>query len=58
MVGGPMLTLSRKVGEKITIGDNIVLMIVEVRGDKVRIGIEAPKEIKVMRSELEDKNAN
>lgn len=52
-----MLTLSRKVGEKITIGDNIVLTVVEVRGDKVRIGIDAPKEIKVMRTELEAKNA-
>ena len=47
-----MLVLSRKEGEKIVIGDNIVIHIVDIRGDKVRLGIEAPKEIPVHRSEV------
>lgn len=51
-----MLTLSRKVGEKITIGTEIELTIVEVRGDKVRIGIDAPRELRVLRKELEEKD--
>lgn len=49
-----MLVLSRKVGEKIVIGDNVTLMICEIRGDKVRVGVSAPKEMKVLRSELLD----
>jgi carbon storage regulator len=47
-----MLVLSRKKGESIVIDGNIVITVVEVRGDKVRLGIEAPIEIPVMRSEL------
>ena len=39
-----MLVLSRKKDEKIIIGDNITVMVIEIRGDKVRLGIEAPKE--------------
>jgi carbon storage regulator len=50
-----MLVLSRKINEKIIIGDNIELTIVAVAGDTVRIGIQAPKDIKILRSEvLED----
>ena len=49
-----MLVLSRKKDEKIRIGENIVITIVEVRGSIVRIGIEAPKEIKVLRGELKN----
>ncbi len=47
-----MLVLSRKPGEAITINENIVVTIVEIRGDKVRLGIEAPKDVKVHRQEV------
>ncbi len=47
-----MLVLCRKVGEKIIIGDDIVIMVCEVRGSEIKIGIEAPKEINIRRSEL------
>ncbi len=47
-----MLVLSRKKDEKIIIGDNITLMVIEIRGDKVRLGIDAPKEISVHREEV------
>lgn len=49
-----MLVLSRKKGESIVIGDDIVLTIVEVRGDKIRLGIEAPREVPVHRKEIRD----
>ncbi len=47
-----MLILSRKVDEKIKIGDNITITLIEVRGDQVKIGVEAPKNIKVFRQEV------
>jgi len=47
-----MLVLSRKKDEKIIIGDNITLMVIEIRGDKVRLGIDAPKEVTVHRQEV------
>ena len=47
-----MLVLSRLEGQVITIGDNIRVTIVEVRGDKVRVGIDAPRDVPVMRAEL------
>lgn len=47
-----MLVLSRKKNESIQIGDDITLVIVEIRGDKVRVGIEAPKETPVHRMEV------
>ncbi|HET6326150.1 MAG TPA: carbon storage regulator CsrA [Planctomycetaceae bacterium] len=49
-----MLVLSRKKNESIVIDENIVITIVEIRGDKVRLGIEAPKEIPIHRSEVHD----
>ena len=49
-----MLVLSRQRDESIIIGDNIVLTVVDIRGDKVRLGIEAPKEIPVHRQEVYD----
>jgi carbon storage regulator len=47
-----MLVLSRKKNESIIINDNIIVMVVEVRGDKVRLGIDAPKEVSVHRREI------
>lgn len=47
-----MLVLSRKKGERIVINGNIVVEVMEVRGDKVRLGIEAPKEMTVHRQEV------
>lgn len=47
-----MLVLSRKPNESIKIGDNIELKIIEVKGDAVRIGIEAPKSVDILRGEL------
>jgi carbon storage regulator len=47
-----MLVLSRKKDESILIGDNIKIMVLEIRGDKVRIGIEAPRETAVHRQEV------
>ena len=47
-----MLILSRKVDEKIKIGDNITITLIEVRGDQVKIGVEAPKNVKVFRQEV------
>ncbi len=50
-----MLVLSRKKDEKILIGERIVITVVQVKGDKVRLGIEAPKDVRVFRAELEAK---
>jgi carbon storage regulator len=47
-----MLVLSRKKDESIVIDDQIVITVVEIRGDKVRLGIQAPKEVPVHRSEV------
>lgn len=47
-----MLVLSRKQDEKIIIGDSITLMVISIQGDKVRLGIEAPKNISVHREEV------
>jgi carbon storage regulator len=49
-----MLVLSRKINETIIINDNIVITVVDIRGDKVRLGIEAPKDIPVHRQEVYD----
>ena len=49
-----MLVLSRKESEKIMLGDSIVLTIVRVSGDRVRLGIEAPSDMLILRKELED----
>ena len=48
-----MLVLSRKQNERIRVGESVVVTIVRVNGDKVRIGIEAPSEMRVLRDELE-----
>lgn len=49
-----MLALTRKSGERIVIGDNIVLTVVDVKGDSVRLAIDAPKQIKIYRGEIYD----
>lgn len=49
-----MLVLSRKSMESINIGENVVVSVLEIRGNKVSIGIDAPTEIHVLRSELQD----
>lgn len=47
-----MLVLTRKPGEKIFIGDNMSLTVVEIKGDSVRIAVDAPREIKIYRGEI------
>jgi carbon storage regulator len=47
-----MLVLSRKVGERIRIGDNVTITVVRITGGGVRLGIEAPSELPVVREEL------
>ncbi|QNE48185.1 carbon storage regulator CsrA [Glaciihabitans sp. INWT7] len=47
-----MLVLTRKAGEKIVIGDDITITILDVRGDGIRIGIDAPRGIKIQREEV------
>ncbi|MEN1678262.1 MAG: carbon storage regulator [Planctomycetota bacterium] len=48
-----MLVLSRKESQRIRLGDSIVLTIVKIAGDKVRVGIQAPDDVLVLRDELE-----
>lgn len=50
-----MLVLTRKVSERIVIGDDIVIVVRKIRGNKVVIGVEAPKKMPVVRSELPPK---
>lgn len=47
-----MLVLSRKVGERIQIGDNITLVVSRVVGNRVTLGIEAPNQVRIVRAEL------
>ncbi len=47
-----MLVLSRKKGESIIIGDNIEISIIDIQGDTIRIGINAPREVQIYRKEL------
>ena len=49
-----MLVLSRKPGEKINIGSGITITVVEVRGNKIRLGIDAPENVPIFRAELYD----
>ena len=49
-----MLVLSRKVGEQIQIGDNVSIVVNRVAGDRVSIGIKAPRHIRVVRGELNE----
>jgi carbon storage regulator len=47
-----MLVLSRKLGEKIVIGDNIVLTVVKIDRNQIRLGIEAPRDVPIFREEM------
>lgn len=49
-----MLVLSRKKGERIRIGENVEIVIVAIRGDKVRLGINAPKDVMIHRQEISE----
>ena len=49
-----MLILSRKTNQKIRVGDSIEITVIEVRGDQVKIGVEAPRSVKVCREEIYD----
>jgi carbon storage regulator len=53
-----MLVLSRKQSQRIRLGDSIVITVVRVAGDKVRLGIEAPRDMLVLRDELEPHEAS
>jgi carbon storage regulator len=48
-----MLVLSRKIGERVTIGDGVVVTVLEVKGKQVRLGFEAPPDVPIWRGELE-----
>ncbi len=55
-----MLVLSRSVDEVIVIGNDIEIMVCDIRGDKIRLGIKAPREVQILRKELiqdEDESA-
>ena len=47
-----MLVLTRKVGQRIRIGDDVVITLVRIQGDKVRVGIEAPRDVAIHREEV------
>ncbi|MEM9712211.1 MAG: carbon storage regulator CsrA [Actinomycetota bacterium] len=47
-----MLVLSRRKGESVIIGDNVTITVVDVRGDQIRLGIDAPRSVKVYREEV------
>ena len=47
-----MLVLSRRVGESVVIGDDVVVTVLEVRGDVIRVGVDAPRHVQVRRQEL------
>ena len=48
-----MLVLSRKPGEQIQIGENVTITVIEIRGNRAKIGIEAPRSVDVVRGELD-----
>lgn len=52
-----MLVLTRKTSQRIFVGDEIVITIVRVAGDAVRVGIEAPAGLRIMREEVKDKHS-
>lgn len=53
-----MLILTRKIGERLVIGDNVVVSVLGSRGNQVRLGIEAPRDVSVHREEIYDRIQN
>ena len=53
-----MLVLSRKTGEKVVIGDGIEVTVLQIRGDRVKLGFSAPKEVTIHRQELRQRIAD
>lgn len=53
-----MLVLSRKIGEKLVIGGNITVEVVKIQGNRITLGIQAPADVKILRSELHQKQPN
>ena len=51
-----MLVLSRKVGGRIHIGENVVVQVLEIKGNQVRIGIAAPRDVLILRDEVKDRD--
>lgn len=47
-----MLALTRKIGEQIIINDNIVITVVDIKGESIRLAVDAPREIKIYRGEI------
>ena len=47
-----MLVLTRKAGEKVVIGDGITVTVLEVTGNRIRVGIDAPEDVRILRAEL------
>lgn len=54
--GHPMLILTRRIGETVVIGDNVTVTVLGVKGNQIRVGIEAPKEVSVHRMEIVERN--
>lgn len=52
-----MLVLSRKLNERIVVGGSVVVTVVRISGDKVRLGIDAPDDVRVIRDEVADQDA-
>jgi carbon storage regulator len=50
-----MLILTRRIGESLKIGDNVTVAVMGIKGTQVRIGIDAPKDVTVLREEIADK---
>jgi carbon storage regulator len=54
-IEGTMLVLTRKIGETVNIGNDIVITVLSQQSGKVRVGIDAPKDMKILRGELPDR---
>ena len=52
-----MLVLTRKVGDKVLLGDEIEIVVVDIQGNQVKLGISAPRSLSVLRAELKDREA-
>ena len=50
-----MLVLSRKIGERVTIGNGIVVTVVQINRDRIRLGFDCPPELRILRDELRDR---